>query len=241
MYSSQEYQLKKDLSSEAHRIFSDSSLRREYMRKTRPCYDTYTYHRLCNIKKCDGVHFLEEYRVVPCILQNFCKRKERGDCGFFHPERESEQEYISRGIALTVLPRKEWEDLVQVIKDAKRIMKDKSTLRKHYSFTRKCIYEENCFDLDCSNAHFSDEYKIPICLFKKYCNDKGCRDFHPERDILEEYKKPYFKYSSKKILHLHILHMIILLREKSKDFVIEFHIIENARKRDVSLLIHLKN
>jgi hypothetical protein len=110
----------------------------------------------------------------------------------------SPQEYISFIGISHILPTKcEWEMKSSIIKGAIRMMSDKEALRQHFYKTEKCQYEEKCKSKDvCDHAHFLEEYRIPICLFFNFCEQKDCKHFHPQRDLKEFFPIPSFKYST---------------------------------------------
>ncbi len=129
-----------------------------------------------------------------CLYLEFCQKQ---DCKMYHPHMGAPHEYIAfMGINRSLLPRKEWEMKKCVHQGAKALIADKERLRQHFYRTSVCPNQHNCKEKEtCQNAHFSDEFRLPFCLFLNFCDDKNCKYFHPERDIKEKFI-PYFKYSS---------------------------------------------
>lgn len=129
-----------------------------------------------------------------CLYLEFCQKKE---CKMYHPHMGAPHQYISfMGINNVLLSRQKWEEKKFVIQGAKALMSDKERLCQHFYRTSPCQNGEKCHEKEtCQNAHFSDEYRLPICLFFDFCEDRDCKYFHPERDSKEKFN-PSFKFSS---------------------------------------------
>lgn len=186
--------------STANNILSDSQALRKHMWKTKPCpYGHNCKNFLSNgPSECGDAHFLEEYRIPMCLFLEFCQKK---DCKMYHPHLGAPHEYISfMGINRNLLSRQEWENKRTTYNFARAFMADKERLRQHLFKTRSCQYGAECKNKEnCQNAHFFDEYRIPVCLFMNFCDEKGCQYFHPSRETNEKFieeKSPKFKYAS---------------------------------------------
>ena len=67
-----------------------------------------------------------------------------------------------------------------VIKGAKHTISTPELLREHLVKTRQCFHGVKCKNKEtCSGAHFLDEYRLPICLYLEFCQEKACKNFHP--------------------------------------------------------------
>ena len=181
---------KNNILSSAKRIMSDPESLRIHLFKSKPC----PYARKCDKADCGDAHFLEEYRIPICLYLEFCQKK---DCKMYHPHMGAPHEYISFMGVNRVLPtRQQFEEKKYITQLAKTLMADKDRLRQHLYRTSPCKYGEKCHEKEtCQNAHFSNEYRIPICLFLNFCEDTNCKNFHPERDLKDKFS-PFFKFSS---------------------------------------------
>ena len=179
--------------SAATKILSDSQALRNHMRKTKPCHYA---HNCKHLSECGDAHFLEEYRIPMCLFLEFCQK---GDCKMYHPHLGAPHEYISfMGINKVLLSRQEWENKRHTYNSARAFMADKERLRQHIYRTRACPNGAECKNKEgCQNAHFLEEYRIPICLFLNFCDEADCHYFHPTREAREKFlseKAPTFKY-----------------------------------------------
>ena len=184
------YAHKNCILSAAKKIMSDTEALRAHLWKSKPC----PYAQNCDRSDCGDAHFLEEYRIPMCLYLEFCQKKE---CKMYHPHMGAPHQYISfMGINRVLLPHQKWEAKKFVIQGAKALMSDKERLRQHFYRTSPCQNGEKCHEKEtCQSAHFSDEYRLPICLFFDFCEDRDCKYFHPERDSKEKFI-PLFKFSS---------------------------------------------
>lgn len=175
--------------SSAKNILNNPESLRSHLWKSKPC----PYAHNCDRSDCGDAHYLEEYRIPMCLYLEFCQKQ---DCKMYHPHMGAPHEYITfMGINQYLLPRQQWEMKKCVHQGAKALIADKERLRQHFYRTSVCPKEHNCKEETCHNAHFSDEFRLPFCLFLNFCDDKNCKYFHPDRDVKENFI-PRFKYSS---------------------------------------------
>lgn len=178
--------------SSAKNILSDEVALRSHLLKSKVC----PFGVNCDRKNCGDAHFLEEYRIPICLYLEFCQKS---DCTMYHPHMGSPPEYISfMGINRKLMPRVEWEMKKCIHNGAKEMLSNKESRDRHFYRTQackdglKCLHKETCQD-----AHFSDEYRIPVCPFLNFCDITGCQNFHGERETKEQFMKraPQFKFS----------------------------------------------
>ena len=186
----------------ANQVLSNPEMMHRHMWKTQPCQFGVDCDR--NISECAGVHFMEEYRVPFCLYAELCPNVQSG-CKMYHPHLGTPQEYISfMGINKKFVSHDTWslrQKRNLFHKNAHKMIADKDVLAKHFYKTKPCDNGEKCHRENCSFAHFSEEYRIPICLFLEFCEEQKCQNFHPNRETKEEYLKKNnitFKYSSEK-------------------------------------------
>lgn len=77
-----------------------------------------------------------------------------------------------------------------IISTANNILSDSQALRKHMWKTKPCPYGHNCKHFgtsECGDAHFLEEYRIPMCLFLEFCQKKDCKMYHPHLGSPHEY------------------------------------------------------
>lgn len=168
----------------ANKIMSNPVLLQQHMSKAKPCHFGIDCKR--DLSECAGAHFLEEFRVPICLFLHICKKK---DCTMYHPNMGTAQEYITfMGIDKVLPTHEKWisvKDSVKdrrenVIKGAKHTISNPDLLRKHLTKTRSCFHGLKCRNKEsCCGAHFLDEYRLPICLYLEFCQDKACKAFHP--------------------------------------------------------------
>lgn len=181
---------KNNILASAKRILSNPESLRAHLYKSKPC----PYANNCDRADCGDAHFLEEFRIPICLYLEFCQKR---DCKMYHPHMGAPHEYISfMGINRSLLPRQQFEAKKCIIQGAKLLIEDKERLRQHFYRTIPCKYGEKCLEKEtCQNAHFTNEYRLPICPFLNFCEDSSCKNFHPERDVKEKFY-PLFKFSS---------------------------------------------
>lgn len=103
----------------------------------------------------------------------------------YHPNLGSGQQYITfMGIDKVLPTHEKWIDTKTrreiVIKGAKHTISNSELLREHLMKTRPCFHGIKCKNMEsCSGAHFLDEYRLPICLYMEFCQEKSCKAFHP--------------------------------------------------------------
>lgn len=182
--------------STANAVLSNPESIRKHTWKTQIC----RYGHNCNSPSdCSCSHFLEEYRIPICLFLEFCQKK---DCKMYHPNICAPHDYImSMGINQILLPKQQWEMKRNTFQGARALIADKDRLRQHFYKTLPCVNGPDCKNKDvCQNAHYADEYRIPMCLFFNFCEEQGCKYFHPLRQTTEEFMAlvPKFKYQSQK-------------------------------------------
>jgi len=164
----------------ANKIMSNPSLVQKHMHKSKPCHFGVDCQR--ELSECSGAHFLEEFRVPICLFLHICEKK---DCSMYHPKMGTPEQYITfMGIDKMLPTHEKWmsskvrRDLV--VKGAKHTIANSHLLREHLLKTRPCFHGLKCKNKEsCSGAHFLDEYRLPICLYLEFCQEKACKTFHP--------------------------------------------------------------
>ena len=171
----------------ANKIMTNPVLLQQHMWKTKPCrFGAECKHEL---SECAGAHFLEEYRVPICLFLHACNKK---DCSMYHPNLGTGQQYITyMGIDKILPTHQKWiADKTRremVIKGAKHTISNPDLLREHLMKTRPCYHGLKCKNKEsCSGAHFLDEYRVPICLYLEFCQEKMCKAFHPHSGKTKE-------------------------------------------------------
>lgn len=118
----------------------------------------------------------------------------------YHPHLGTPHEYINFiGINKILPTRQQWELKRHTFQSARAFISDKERLRQHLYRTTACVNGPECKTKEtCQNAHYDSEYRIPICLFLDFCEEKGCKYFHPNRETREKFMEsaPKFKYAS---------------------------------------------
>ncbi len=197
--------------SSAKNILSDEVALRSHLLKSKVC----PFGVNCDRKECGDAHFLEEYRIPICLYLEFCQKTE---CKMYHPHMGSPHEYISfMGINRVLMPRAEWEMKKCIYKGAKDLLDNKERRNQHFYRTRACTNGPNCANKEtCQDAHFANEYRIPVCPFLNFCDITGCQNFHGERETKEQFmqRAPQFKFFSQENFQSHEKTMSLLLPMK---------------------------
>ncbi len=165
----------------ANSIINNPQAFQAHMWKTQPCkFGNNCSHQ---VSECPGAHFLEEYRVPVCLYLHACKTPMQ--CKMYHPHLGTADQFISFLGMNKILPTKsEWEMNKQrrdfVLSGAKITIDNPELLRKHLFKTRPCFNGVQCKDKEkCPGAHYIEEYRLPICLYMEFCQEKRCTNFHP--------------------------------------------------------------
>ena len=75
-----------------------------------------------------------------------------------------------------------------ILSTANKILSNPEALRKHTWKTRPCLYDHKCaHPSECGQAHFLEEYRIPICLFLEFCQKQDCKMYHPQLGAPQDY------------------------------------------------------
>lgn len=171
----------------ANKIMNNQELLQKHMWKSKPCH----FGIACNkdISECHGAHFLEEFRVPICLYLHMCNKK---DCPMYHPNMGTADEYIKfMGIDKVLPTHENWSSTKarreNIVKCAKYTISNSELLREHLIKTRQCFYGEKCKNKQsCSGAHYLEEYRLPICLYLEFCQEKSCKAFHPHSGKTKE-------------------------------------------------------
>jgi hypothetical protein len=136
----------------------------------------------------------------------------------YHPHLGAPHEYINFIGINTILPtRQQWDLKRHTFQSAREFIADKERLRQHLYRTSACVNGPDCKTKDiCQNAHYTNEYRIPICVFLDFCDEQECKYFHPNRETREKFMEsaPKFKYASEET---YIAQKLDMAKEKEKE------------------------
>jgi hypothetical protein len=109
----------------------------------------------------------------------------------YHPKMGTADEYIKfMGIDKVLPTHKNWsitkERRDNIVKCAKYTISNSELLREHLTKTRQCFHGNKCKKESCSGAHYLEEYRLPICLYLEFCQEKSCKAFHPHSGKTKE-------------------------------------------------------
>ena len=167
----------------ANKIMSDQDLLQRHMWKSKPCHFGSDCTR--ELEECAGAHFLEELRISPCLFLHICRKE---NCSMYHPNMGTAADYFAYMGFDKILPtQKVWQQRRFVIQGAKITLSNPELLRKHLFKSRPCFNGDKCKNKEeCVGAHFLDEYRLPICLYLEFCQEKKCNAFHPHSGKTKE-------------------------------------------------------
>ena len=171
----------------ANKIMKNQELLQKHMWKSKPCH----FGVACNkdISECPAAHFLEEFRVPICLYLHMCNKQ---DCHMYHPNMGTADEYIKfMGIDKVLPTHENWCSTKarrdNIVKCAKYTISNSELLREHLMKTRQCFHGSKCKNKQsCSGAHYLEEYRLPICLYLEFCQEKSCKAFHPNSGKTKE-------------------------------------------------------
>ena len=156
-----------DIEKKARETMSNPELLRQHLHRTRKCFNGVS---CSNKEKCNGAHFLNEYRLPICLKMEFCSDEK---CQHFHENRQTKENYMySQGISFEYNTLEELEEL------------EKSNL-----YTQLCSFvkeDSPCSRNKCSFAHSLEELVLPECICP---NKEICDKYHSSLDILDPMNK----------------------------------------------------
>lgn len=76
-----------------------------------------------------------------------------------------------------------------ILNTANQILSNPEMLRNHMRKSRPCLHGCDCPYDECENAHFMEEYRVPICLYLEFCKKKDCKMYHPHMGSPVDYIK----------------------------------------------------
>lgn len=190
------YQRVQQILATANMVKNNPDIMKKHLWKTKPC--TFGINCTRILSQCAGCHYIEEYKVPMCLYLEICRDT---NCDRYHPNRCTVDQYIyAMGIDKILMKRSVFERRLEVEKQAITVMNTPQLLREHLYRTRKCFNGLECSNKDkCPGAHFSNEYRLPMCLKMEFCFDPKCQNFHQHKQTKESYMEIQgisFEYST---------------------------------------------
>lgn len=225
-----------DKCKKAREIMSDPELLRQHLYRTRKCFNGLS---CSNKEKCQGAHFLSEYRLPLCLKMEYCYDTK---CQHFHEGKQEKEDYmVSQGISFEYNTEEDYKKSLLKPISTPSLTSKHSRINKLCN-TQLCLFvkeDSPCKRNGCSFAHSIDDLVLPQCEYKDSCIKKNCQNYHPfdnklekaksilKMDILSYYLRQSYENST---YYMMLLDQILIMEEFQEELGIDFLTEEETEK-----------
>jgi len=222
----------------AREIMTNPELLREHLYRTRKCFNGLS---CSNKEKCQGAHFLSEYRLPLCLKMEYCSDIK---CQHFHEGKQEKEDYMaSQGISFEYNTEEDYKKSLLKPLSTPLSLKKSRTYNTQLCNTQLCSFvkeDSPCKRNGCSFAHSIDDLILPQCEYKDSCTKENCKNYHPFDNKLEKAKSilkmdipSYYLRQSyeNSTYYMMLLDQILIIEEFQEELGIEF-LTEEETERD---------
>lgn len=157
------------------------------LKYTRACNNILTKGE-CNRANCTFAHTKQQYRHTPCQYDPNCNNP---NCVRFHETFETQEQYEKRiDFQMPNLPN-EGETVDKDCLD-NPVTLPKIEHNTNIEFTVPCnnmLEHGTCSRMNCTFAHYKQQFRPHSCINGHYCPNKDCEYFHETRETLDMFKQ----------------------------------------------------